>query len=90
MYQVQVDGEIFEAPIVINAAGVYADEIHNMICEDRIRIVPRRGEYRLMDKNCGNLVNSTVFQLPSKMGKGMAAGRGIAGYWKVGYYEIRF
>ena len=24
MYQVQVDGEIFVAPIVINAAGVYA------------------------------------------------------------------
>lgn len=50
MYQVQADGEMFLAPIVINAAGVYADEIHNMICEDRIRIVPRRGEYRLMDK----------------------------------------
>ena len=62
MYQVQVDGEIFVAPIVINAAGVYADEIHNMICEEKIHIVPRRGEYRLMDKNCGDLVNSTIFQ----------------------------
>ena len=84
MYQVQADGEMFLAPIVINAAGVYADEIHNMICEDRIRIVPRRGEYRLMDKNCGNLVNSTVFQLPSKMGKGILVTPTVHGNLLVG------
>ena len=71
MYQVLADGEMFIAPVVINAAGVYADEIHNMVCEEQIHIVPRRGEYRLMDKNCGNLVNATIFQLPSKMGKGI-------------------
>ena len=71
MYQVMADGEMFVAPVVINAAGVYADEIHNMVCEDKVHIVPRRGEYRLMDKNCGKLVNSTIFQLPSRMGKGI-------------------
>ena len=84
MYQVQVDGEIFEAPIVINAAGVYADEIHNMICEEKIRIVPRRGEYRLMDKNCGDLVNSTIFQQPSKMGKGILVTPTVHGNLLVG------
>ena len=71
MYQIQADGEMFLAPVIINAAGVYADEIHNMVCEEKIRIVPRRGEYRLLDKNCGDLVNATIFQLPSKMGKGI-------------------
>ena len=84
MYQVQVDGEIFEAPIVINAAGVYADEIHNMICEEKICIVPRRGEYRLMDKNCGDLVNSTIFQQPSKMGKGILVTPTVHGNLLVG------
>ena len=84
MYQVQVDGEIFEAPIVINAAGVYAVEIHNMICEEKIRIVPRRGEYRLMDKNCGDLVNSTIFQQPSKMGKGILVTPTVHGNLLVG------
>lgn len=84
MYQVQVDGEIFVAPIVINAAGVYADEIHNMICEEKIRIVPRRGEYRLMDKNCGDLVNSTIFQQPSKMGKGILVTPTVHGNLLVG------
>ena len=79
-----MDGEIFEAPIVINAAGVYADEIHNMICEEKIRIVPRRGEYRLMDKNCGDLVNSTIFQQPSKMGKGILVTPTVHGNLLVG------
>ena len=29
---------------VINAAGVYADEIHNMVSEKKLHITPRRGE----------------------------------------------
>ena len=84
MYQVQTEGEMFEAPVIINAAGVYADEIHNMICEEKIRIVPRRGEYRLMDKNCGDLVNSTIFQQPSKMGKGILVTPTVHGNLLVG------
>ena len=35
---------------VINAAGVYADEIHNMVSEKKLHITPRRGEYCLLDK----------------------------------------
>lgn len=70
-YIVAAGGEDFTAPVVINAAGVYADVIHNMVSERKIKITPRRGEYCLMDKNCGNLVHSTVFQLPSRLGKGI-------------------
>ena len=63
-------GDIF-AKCVINCAGVYSDKIHNMVCEDKLSITSRKGEYCLYDTTVGNLVNSTVFQLPSKMGKGV-------------------
>ena len=56
---------------VINAAGVYADEIHNMVSEKKLHITPRRGEYCLLDKNAGTLVSHTIFQVPGEMGKGV-------------------
>lgn len=57
--------------VVINAAGVYADIFHNMVSAHKIHITPRRGEYCLLDKTTGGLVNSTIFQLPNKYGKGI-------------------
>ena len=63
----------FSAKAVVNAAGVYADEIHNMVCGsgERIRITPRKGEYLLCDKKAGNLAAHTLFQLPTALGKGV-------------------
>lgn len=63
-------GEIL-AKCVINAAGVYADVFHNMVSSHKIHITPRRGEYCLLDKTAGNLVEKTIFQLPGKYGKGI-------------------
>lgn len=83
-YLVAAGGEEFTAPVVINAAGVYADVIHNMVSERKIKITPRRGEYCLMDKNCGNLVHSTVFQLPSRLGKGILVTPTVHGNLLVG------
>lgn len=70
--------------IVVNAAGVYADVIHNMVCSRRIHITPRKGEYCLMDKRIGNLVQSTVFQLPSRLGKGILVTPTVHGNLLVG------
>lgn len=60
-----------QARIVINAAGVYADEIAAMAGDTSFTINPRRGEYILLDKECGHLVSHTIFRTPSKMGKGI-------------------
>lgn len=59
-----------ETKLVVNAAGVYADRFHNMVSTRRIHITPRRGEYCLMDKTVGGYVHSTIFQLPTALGKG--------------------
>ncbi len=63
-------GEI-RAKIIINAAGVYADKIHSMVSSTPIHITARRGEYLLMDRSAGEVVSRTIFQLPTKMGKGI-------------------
>lgn len=63
-------GEV-ECLAVVNAAGVYADTFHNMVSGRKLHIIPRRGEYCLLDKKVGNYVHSTIFQLPTVYGKGV-------------------
>ena len=65
------DGSVHQGKVVVNCAGVYADEINNMICPEKLHITARKGDYVLMDKTCGYLASHTLFQLPTKMGKGI-------------------
>ncbi len=71
VFTVTTDKGELTAGIVINAAGVFADEIHSMVSAQPMKITPRRGEYMLMDKAAGSTVSRTIFQLPTKMGKGI-------------------
>jgi glycerol-3-phosphate dehydrogenase len=65
------DGRMVEAKYIVNAAGLYSDEIAGMVGDDSFSVFPRRGEYILLDKECGNHVSHTIFRTPSKMGKGI-------------------
>lgn len=70
-YELLAEGLRLEAACVVNAAGVYADVFHNMVSEKKIHITPRKGEYCLLDKEAGNHVSHTIFQLPGRLGKGV-------------------
>lgn len=70
-FKVTATNGVFEADAVVNAAGVFADSIHNMVCDDKIKIITRKGEYCLYDKKVGKTVSSTIFQLPGVYGKGI-------------------
>ena len=59
------------ARVVVNGAGVYADRFHNMVSQEKMEIVARKGEYCLMDKAAGDFVSHTIFQLPTVYGKGV-------------------
>lgn len=76
-------GEI-HTKCVINAAGVYADKMHNMVSENKIHITARKGEYLLMDKTVGGLFTASVFEQPGKMGKGILTAPTIHGNLYVG------
>lgn len=65
------DGQLVETRVIVNAAGLYADEIAAMAGDTSFEIHPRRGEYILLDKECGDIVSHTIFRTPSKMGKGI-------------------
>lgn len=63
-------GEI-NTTYVVNAAGVYADVFHNMVSGSKLNITARSGEYCLLDKEAGDHISHTIFQLPGKLGKGV-------------------
>lgn len=70
-YVIKSNDKTFFSKCVVNAAGVYADVIHNMISDEKIKIIPRKGEYMLLDKSENGYVNHTVFTLPNEFGKGV-------------------
>lgn len=70
-YIVQTPDNKLESRIVINASGVFADQIHNMVLSESFKIKPRRGEYYLLDKYAGDYTKHVIFQCPGKLGKGV-------------------
>ena len=78
-FRVYSKNEVIETKAIVNAAGVYADEIHNMVCDNKLKITPRKGEYILCDKKVGKLCERTLFQLPTKLGKGILVSPTIHG-----------
>lgn len=78
------DGESLETKMVINCAGVFADDINNQVSERKFSIIPRKGEYFLLDKMYGGYTNITLFQTPTKMGKGVLVTPAVHGNIIVG------
>ena len=71
-FEVQLTDKTVWAKVVVNCAGVYADDIYNAFTNSAsMKIITRKGEYCLLDKKCGGLCDKTLFQLPSDMGKGI-------------------
>ncbi len=83
-YVISTDKDTLEAKTVVNAAGVYADKFNNMVSEHKLEIIARRGQYMLLDKDAGSHVSRTIFQLPSKMGKGVLVTPTVHGNLLVG------
>lgn len=62
---------VIKAKYVINCAGVFADQIAKMIGDTSFKIIPRKGEYYLLDKTEATMVNHVLFKCPTNMGKGI-------------------
>ncbi|MBM7581790.1 glycerol-3-phosphate dehydrogenase [Caldicoprobacter guelmensis] len=70
-FHIETSKGAFISRYVINAAGINSDLVSQMVGDHSFSIYPRKGEYCLYDKKWGNLVNSTIFQPPSRLGKGV-------------------
>lgn len=63
--------EIVNGKLIINASGVEGAFLNNLVSMSKREINPVKGEYCLFDKVAGAMINKTLFQVPSKLSKGV-------------------
>ena len=78
------DGSEYEARAVVNCAGIHSDELNNLVSKTKYAIEARRGEYLMLDKDEDGTFSATMFQVPSKMGKGILVSPTVDGTVIVG------
>lgn len=64
-------GEKVEARYIVNAAGLGSDAVAALLGDDKWHLTAKKGEYMLLDKADGKMVDRTIFQTPTKAGKGI-------------------
>ena len=82
-YEVSTDKNTYQARYLINAAGAYADEIAKMAGVSKWKVVPKKGQYFVLD-HFGPFVKTVLFPLPSQKGKGMLVAPTTSGNYLVG------
>lgn len=65
------DGRVHRARYVVNAGGLDAAQVARLVEDASFSIHPRGGEYLLMRQGTGSLVRRVLFQMPTRMGKGI-------------------
>jgi glycerol-3-phosphate dehydrogenase len=70
-WQVKTNKGSFETCAFVNCAGVYGAYLHNMMSSRKFTMIPRRGQYYLMDRDNTLGFTMTIFQVPTAMGKGV-------------------
>ncbi len=79
-------GELeIDARYAVNSAGVHSAELARLVDPDfAIDIIPRRGEYMILDKAEGRTCSATLFACPSREGKGILVSPTVDGNILVG------
>lgn len=80
---ITTQGDI-EADCVINAAALHCDDIAAMVGKADYKVVPRRGQFFILDKNTDTKVNHIVLPIPTKITKGKLMTPTIHGNMLVG------
>ena len=65
------NGEQVQGKYLVNCAGGYSGKIAELAGDGFFTIIPRSGEYMVLDKAEGKMVGHTLFQCPTKEGKGI-------------------
>lgn len=86
VYYISNGEDTVAARYVVNCAGVNSADIAELLGENDfpINIIPRRGEYIVLDKACGKMANSTLFVCPSERGKGILVSPTVDGNLLIG------
>ncbi|HBA61667.1 MAG TPA: FAD/NAD(P)-binding oxidoreductase [Elusimicrobia bacterium] len=70
-FYVEAGGTVYTARFLVNAAGLYADELSALAGAPTFKITPRKGEEYLLDKKREHIASHIIFPLPSKASKGI-------------------
>lgn len=73
-----------DAKLVVNAAGVYADDVYEMVGDPYFELLARKGQYFIFDKEVGDTVNTVIFPCPTKNGKGILVSPTVHGNLLIG------
>ena len=84
VWKLKTSGGGIEAKFVINAAGVWADDVTALVAQPSYKINPSAGEYYLLDKSEGSRANHVIFQCPNENGKGVLVSPTVHGNLIVG------
>jgi glycerol-3-phosphate dehydrogenase len=68
---IRTEREEVAARVVINAAGLFADDVARMFGYDKHTIYPCRGEYAELPPNRSGIINGLVYPLPLPTGHGL-------------------
>ena len=83
-YEIETASGTYESRYIVNAAGLWGEDICNMTGGAPFTTSPSRGEYYLLDKSSGDTVSHVIFQCPSKVGKGVLVSPTVHGNLIVG------
>jgi glycerol-3-phosphate dehydrogenase len=70
-YVIEANGQEIRTSWIVNAAGLFSDEIDRLMGQDRFRVAPRKGELIVYDKFASSLLQHTLLPIPSTKTKGV-------------------
>lgn len=77
----------YESKVVINASGLNSDVINNYVSDKKEKVLPRKGEYYVLDhftNDTTKYVTHTLFSVPSSKGKGVLVSPTTHGNYLIG------
>lgn len=83
-FVVKTNKDSYEARVVVNCAGVNSDIINNYVSDKKEEILPRKGEYYVLDHFNEPYVSHTLFSVPSSKGKGVLVSPTTHGNFLIG------
>jgi len=79
VYEVSNGDKVVRAHWIINAAGLYSDDVNKMFGREEFKVTPRRGELIVYDKLARRLVNHVLLPVPTATTKGVLVSPTIYG-----------
>lgn len=83
------DGRALRALCVVNCAGLGAERIHAMVEAPDFHLIPRKGQYYVLDRAAEGLVHNVCFAAPTENGKGVLITPAVHGKFLIGPDAVR-